>query len=356
MKEVYAELDVPVFKDFSLGQEMNLNGAVRRTDYSNSGTVYSWKVGADYTPVEGLRLRATRSRDIRAPNLFELFQGPVIFFQPGITDPVTGLSNLRVDTIDVGNPALRPERGDTLTLGAVFTPSALPGFSGSIDYYDVSMKDALALIGVQATINNCVAGDTIACARITRDASNNITLVRRQNINVASRRARGVDFDFSYAFQLGGGTARIRMIGSRLLKFVDVNQGITIDYTGNVSVLERDNPGPKWRGNLVATYDIGNFSFFAQERFLGAAKIRPPSAAASNYVDPHLPAVFYTDLTVTYKMPKVKAELFMTVNNIFDAKPPFIPSQLQPGLEVPTNFNFYNWEYRYFTAGVRYNF
>ena len=356
VKELYGEFVLPVFKQSSLGERLEINGAVRRTDYSNSGVVYSWKIGSDYSPVNGLRLRATRSRDIRAPNLFELFQGPLIFFQPGITDPVTGLSNLRIDTIDVGNPALRPERGDTLTLGAVFTPTALPGFSGSIDYYNVKMTDALALIGVQQTINNCAAGDTVACDRITRDASKNITLVRRQSINVASRKTRGIDFDFSYTFPIGSGTAKVRAIANHLISFVDVNQGVTIDYTGNVSVLDRDNPGPKWRGNLIATYEVGNFSIFAQERYIGAARIRPPSAAASNYVDPHLPAVFYTDMTLTYKIPSAKSEVFLTVNNIFDAKPPFIPSQLQPGLEVPTNFNFYNWEYRYFTAGVRVNF
>jgi outer membrane receptor protein involved in Fe transport len=356
VKELFGEFVLPVFKSSTLGESLELNGAIRRTDYSNSGIVYSWKLGADYSPMAGLRLRATRSKDIRAPNLFELFQGPVISFVPGIVDPVTGLKNLTLFTNTVGNPTLRPETGDTLTLGAVFSPPSLPGFSGSIDYYDVRIKNALALIGVQPTINNCAAGDSVACGRITRDPSGNITQVLIQNINVANRQTKGIDFDFSYAFQLGSGNARIRAIANRLIKFVDSNQGVTTDYTGNVSVLDKDNAGPKWRGNLIFTYDVGNFSLFAQERFIGAASIRPPSPAASNYVNPHLPAVFYSDVTLTYKMPKARAEVFLTVNNIFDAKPPFMPSQLQPGLEVPTNFNFYNWEYRYFTAGVRYSF
>src|SRR4029079_3150838 len=83
--ETYAEAQVPLTRDLSI------NGAVRRTHYSLSGTVYTWKAGATYVPFEGLRLRATRSRDIRAPNIAELFENGGSS-NTNVFDPVLGRS------------------------------------------------------------------------------------------------------------------------------------------------------------------------------------------------------------------------------------------------------------------------
>src|SRR5690606_34049907 len=68
VKEAYLETVVP------LGLGLEFNGAVRATDYSTSGYVTTWKLGATWAPIEDIRFRITRSRDIRAPNLNELFQ------------------------------------------------------------------------------------------------------------------------------------------------------------------------------------------------------------------------------------------------------------------------------------------
>jgi iron complex outermembrane receptor protein len=60
----------------------------RWTDYSTSGTVYTWKVGGTWdTPIDGVRLRAVTSRDVRAPNLSELFAAPVTTTLPNFTIP-----------------------------------------------------------------------------------------------------------------------------------------------------------------------------------------------------------------------------------------------------------------------------
>ncbi|MET0376933.1 MAG: TonB-dependent receptor, partial [Rhizorhabdus sp.] len=72
-KEAYAETVVPLLRDLSFAKNLELNAAGRVTDYSTSGTIWSWKAGLSYTPFDGLRLRGTRSRDIRAPNSSELF-------------------------------------------------------------------------------------------------------------------------------------------------------------------------------------------------------------------------------------------------------------------------------------------
>ncbi len=68
VKEGYLETAVPLAKDLPAARSLDLNGAVRLTDYDTSGSVTTWKYGATYEPLSWLRFRATRSRDIRAPN------------------------------------------------------------------------------------------------------------------------------------------------------------------------------------------------------------------------------------------------------------------------------------------------
>lgn len=139
VKEAFAELAVPILKDTPFFQELSLNGAARITDYSTSGTVKTWKVGATWKPVDDLLLRGTLSRDIRAPNLFELYAGA----QSGIGivndvqvrdasgNVVYGSGqNINVNSVISGNANLQPEIGRTLTLGGVLSPRFLPGFAG----------------------------------------------------------------------------------------------------------------------------------------------------------------------------------------------------------------------------------
>lgn len=352
VKEAFLEVSVPILKDSAIGS-LDYNGAVRRTDYKNSGVVHTWKTGANYEPIDGLRFRGTFSRDIRAPNLYELFQGAVTSFQPGVIDRVTGTVNVIATVRTVGNPDLRPEKADTFTAGVVYSPKFLSGFTGSVDYYKIDIAGAIAPISAQQTIDACALGDAEACARISRDSANNISQIVSQNINVASRKTSGIDIDLTYTRPAFGGQLTLRALGNRLLNFKDSNNGVVIDYTGNIGVAGQENAGPKWRGTFSLNYQLGNFSLFAQERIQGSAKIRAASPASSNYVDPNVRGVYYTDVTLTYKLPKQGIELFGTVNNLFNETPPFIPSQLQPGVALPTAFPYYGWEIRAFTFGIR---
>jgi outer membrane receptor protein involved in Fe transport len=127
--ETYAEAQAPLARGAKLARELSINGAVRRTTYSLSGTVYTWKLGGIWEPASLVRLRATRSRDIRAPNISELFENGGSS-NTNVFDPVLGRS-VQVREISAGNPNLKPEKADTLTVGAVFRP--LRGLSASVD-------------------------------------------------------------------------------------------------------------------------------------------------------------------------------------------------------------------------------
>src|SRR5690606_16204117 len=71
--EGYVEAIIPLARDAAFARLFDLNAAVRYAEYSTAGGQTAWKIGAVWEPADWLRLRTTRSRDIRAPALNELF-------------------------------------------------------------------------------------------------------------------------------------------------------------------------------------------------------------------------------------------------------------------------------------------
>jgi iron complex outermembrane receptor protein len=357
VKEGFVEAIVPVLKDMPFFHALDLNGAYRYTDYKNSGGVSTWKVGVSWSPFEDLRLRGTRSRDIRAPNLFELFAGPVNAFQPGLTDPFTGGTNIIAITRTQGNPDLQPERADTYTVGGVYTPSWLPGLSGSVDFYDINIKGALSSTSSQGTLNACFQNDQAACARISRDANQTIQQIVLLQINLNNRRVRGIDFDVSYNRSLGDGRLGVRALVNHAIDYIDTVGGISTQQAGFYNTSNQLTV-PKWRGNLSATYETGPYSFFVQERYIGSYT-QLPFLPGNVFAEPKIGAVFYTDLTLRVKMQgfwNSDFEFYGTVNNVFNRKPPFIGNRFAAGLGYPTAPALYDLDDRYLSVGVRAGF
>jgi hypothetical protein len=67
VKEAYAELNAPLLSDLPLINLLELNGAVRFSDYSTSGSTTTFKAGVNYKPFQDLRFRATFAEGFRAP-------------------------------------------------------------------------------------------------------------------------------------------------------------------------------------------------------------------------------------------------------------------------------------------------
>lgn len=356
VKEAFTEIIAPILKDVPFFNELTVTAAYRYTDYEFSGGVSTWKAGISWSPIEDLRVRGTRSRDIRAPNLFELFAGPVNSFTPGITDAATGQTNVLVITRTQGNSNLLPEKADTWTLGAVYTPTWLPGLSGSVDYYDIDIGGALSTTAVQGTLDACRQGDTEACSRVTRDANNNIQQVLLQQINLNSRKVRGLDFDLSYTTDVGEGRLGLRALVNHALEYTDT---IGIVQTRQAGFYNTANQLtiPKWRGNLSATYETGAFSLFVQERYIGGY-VQMPFLPGQIFAEPKIKSVLYTDITARVRTEGLgaKFEFYGTVTNVFGKKPPLIGNRFSAALGYPTAPGLYDLDDRYFTVGVRAQF
>lgn len=205
VKEGFIEINAPILKDTPGFRQLSLNGAARVTDYSTSGSVTTWKIGGIWQPVSDILFRATLSRDIRAPNLFELFAGD----QSGIgllTDPVTNTSQ-NVNTVTGGNPNLKPEIGKTLAIGGVLSPTFVPGLSLAVDYFRLRITGAIGTLSASQIVNNCYVNSAAPeCALITRASPTSFpSLIRIAAANIAFLKTSGIDFDLTYNTPLAGG-------------------------------------------------------------------------------------------------------------------------------------------------------
>lgn len=366
VNEVYAETVVPLAKDAPIAKTLDLNAAVRYTDYSTSGGVTTWKVGGSYEPFSDLRFRATRSRDIRAPNASELFATTSSITT--IRNPWTGVTE-QTTVVFSPSPSLRPEEADTLTVGAVISPSIAPGLRLSVDYYDIDIAGAISSFTAQAVADNCFgeiagAGAGFFCGFIDRTGTGAGTAVRAvdvQLLNVASLQARGFDFEASYRMPFRSGNLNTRLFGTYTQDLIfDDGTGTKATYNGAGviqtlgGVINRagqvggftsgQNNGatnaPEWVLNASVNYSDDRLSATLQGRYVGGGSIdnglvgpdspdynpASPISIADNRVDSR----FYMNLSGSYRL-NAAAEIYGAINNIGNVEPPF-PSTAVAGL------------------------
>jgi iron complex outermembrane receptor protein len=342
VKEGYAEVGVPIVKDLPFARAVDFNGALRRTDYSQSGGVTTWKYGVNWQVVDDLRLRLTRSQDIRGPNVLELFNAQTQTNQNALYKGAT----TQVTVIQSGNPTLQPEVARTLTYGGVYRPSWLPGFQASVDYYKIRIRDAIGSLGFQTIIDQCAAGNQLFCSQVTVN-TNGTLIVRSQGLNLNLVQTAGYDFEAAYVRPVMDGQLTLRVLGNHLTSSY-------LTAPGAAPLPDLKSPGSwPWRFNASARYSRDAWSVFVQERFLSKALIDPTKVEGVDVSLNRIPAQWYTDLTLTHKFSAwgKDQEAFFTVSNLFNKDPP-VSGGNPTTYSVPVNFA-YDVMGRYFSVGLR---
>ncbi len=369
VKEVFAEIAVPLAKDMPLFHSLEASGAARRTDYSTSGPVTTWKAGLTWEPTEALRIRGAISRDIRAPTLVELFatssSSRVLPF-----DPFTNVSQ-QADAFTRGNPNLVPEVGKTKTLGFVYRPEWAPRFGISVDYYDIAISGAVGSLTFGAILTDCFAsgGTAASCSNIVRPfpltnrtPANFPSGIFVQPLNLSFIDTRGIDLDMSYSFDLDSvfsgteGNIALRAVVGYVDRFRrQVTSTSVVQQLAGCTCGAADRGAiPKYKALLSANYTKGPFGVRLQTRVIGRLKTGPEV-----YVPDHIPMYYYYDATLNYKteIKGAQTEWFFTVNNLFNKVYPNFrgdPAQLaSPGAGIGTIPQVYDTMLRYFTLGVR---
>ncbi|MBT2186230.1 TonB-dependent receptor [Sphingobium nicotianae] len=347
VKEGYFETLVPLARDVSFAHSFDINGAIRYADYSTAGGQTTWKLGAVYEPVEGLRFRATRSRDIRAPAIYELFS-PGSTLAAGLT--VRGINANIPQNRSIGNPNLRPEVANTLTLGVVLQPSGIPGLRASVDYFRIDLRDAIDSLTAANIGNFCTAGQQLYCSFITFAPNGTPLSLAAPVQNIASFKSSGLDFALSYRMGLGGGSAlTTRFSGTYALH----NWINGVDRAGE-NGLGSLGAVPRFRGNLQETFDTGPLSLTAQLLYISKGNNDNTfnTIPALTINQNEIAAAAYVNLFSTIKIDE-RMEITASIDNLLNRDPPVSPYATQ-GQAV--NGQYYDKVGRAFEVGVRIKF
>ncbi|MES1984864.1 MAG: TonB-dependent receptor [Pseudomonadota bacterium] len=368
VKEAYVETIVPIFKG------MDFNGAFRITDYSTSGTVKTWKAGLTWQAIDDIKFRGTVSRDIRAPNLSELFA------------PGTGRTNTvnvpqangtvaanQFNESTVGNANLRPEVAKTYGAGVIVTPTFLPGLALSVDYYDITLKDAISSLTAQTLTDQCYLQNiAAACTFISTTGGRGVTTpglavtsIEIKPTNFVSVKTRGIDFEASYRRPAFGGNITLRALASRALELTTKN-GVTLDTD---SAGENTGSLPDWTYRLTAGYDNDSIAFqfvgrgvsggVYNNNYVVCSTDCPVSTADNRTINRNkIPGAFYLDFNTSYsfEVSNAKMQAFISIRNILNTDPVNVgngPTGNNTPAYPQTNRSLYDVLGRVFRMGVR---
>ncbi len=376
VKEAFAEVSVPLVGGLSFIHDLRATGAVRYSDYSTIGGVTTYAAGAEFAPVRDLRFRAQYQKAIRAPNIGELFAGvgnnfpaavdPCSNQQPaaGRTEAIrqacirsgvpagavfnfTPPGGTQVETQIGGNPNLTEEESDTYTIGAVFSPTFLRGFNATVDYFNITIDNAVGTFGggTANIINTCftiLGGDPASpfCQAIVRRPNGTIDFVRGTNANIASLKFEGVDFQLDYRttlpFSIQGDetAAAIIVRGTRNIKAQSQADPLAdivncVELYGN----RCGDPVPKWQVNSQLSLTSGPVGLSFQHRYLSKSfdnrQVRFPNPARNitrEFTPIDRPSSFIDDYhifdaSVNFDI-NDNFEMTLGVENVFDRDPP----------------------------------
>ncbi len=359
--DVFTEFQLPLVQGKPGVELLSIDGAFRYSDYDTGIQASTWKLGAEYAPTSDLRIRGSYQQATRAPNVLELFtaQGLNLFdddYDPCGLVPAGGTVGSQAlctatgvpaalygsDALNSpagqynfqqgGNPNLDPEEAETFTVGIVFTPSFMSGFTASVDYYSIDITDRIDIVDPTITLDLCYGqNDQAACGRINRSPGGSLWVsndgfVEGLNTNIGGQATSGVDLSAAYAFELASaGSLEFSVIGTYLLENETDPIGVAaevFDCAGQYG-LACNTPQPEWRHRARVQWST-NFgaTFTGTWRYYGSVDLFRNTA---DRVDASFDAENYFDLAGSYQILD-NTMLRFGVNNVLDNDPPLSAS------------------------------
>lgn len=328
--EAFGEIRIPILADMPFFHELSIEGAGRIADYNigNSGTVYTYNIGAVWAPVEDLRIRGSYARSVRIPTQSDLFAAPSQTFLNGLVDPCaqnninnnpnrvrncaaagvpvtevvngvtvpfTNVPSSGIRGLNGSNPNLSEERSDSYTVGFVAQPRFIPGLTLSVDYYNITIDNVIFSLAAQTIINQCYdnpsgidnpfcqaifrrpdgtfqgqANRNVGGTTVTYDVGPNDRSFISGPFNFAKQKTAGIDADISYTISDGNTRLNLRGVVSYVIRrdnFTDINTPTFRDQV----LLELGDP--RWAANFNVDLDFGKIDVGYRLRFLDKQSI-----------------------------------------------------------------------------------
>jgi outer membrane receptor protein involved in Fe transport len=336
--EAFFEANIPLLSGVAGAEVLEVDVAVRYSDYNTFGDTTNHKIGVRWVPFDGLMVRGTSSTAFRAPSTSDLFAGssdnsPEVvdpcFQNPTqfcIADgvPAAGFVPIgdQLSSTRGGNSDLQPEEADIFTAGLVYSPDFLEGLSLTLDYWDIEITSAISTLGEQLILNNCAATGE-HCDKITRFGvdsplyGNSIDIDDRTT-NVGGVESSGYDFNVRYTTDIEGGTLTFN-IDTTYYDTYDITQanGDVIENAGYFYRNSGDGNFPEWKTNADVRYSSDDWSAAWSIRYIG--EVDEPFSVASGFRTIDSQTVH--DARFSYFMDNMTATIGL--NNVFDEDPPY---------------------------------
>jgi iron complex outermembrane receptor protein len=358
--ELYLELAIPVLDN------LDFEAAVRYSDYSDiNESTTNPKFGVIYQPLDMLKLRASYSTGFRAPTMAQMYQGRTSNINTNMYDPCNPDNDANFssskpecvalgldpqysqnaiqsnDIIGGGNPDLKPEEAENMTLGLVLEP--IDNLSFTVDYFDIQQTNVV-FASSRYVIDQNLAGNPTYAGDVLR--SNNgtgfIQTINSPQNNIAARNISGFDFNANYAFETDIGDWRINFDTTLMDKF-EVQDTSTSPFRDIVGTYDPAFGSlPEYKANIQLDWSMGNY------RATWDANYNSEIEAAEDDV---MSATVFHNMQVGYFIDAIGTDLHVGMQNVFDKEPPFLKAN-----GTATDDNLYSFRGRFFYMGVKKSF
>jgi iron complex outermembrane recepter protein len=385
--EQFVEVRVPIMQERPGVHDLVFDTGFRRSDYSVSGKVNTHKFELQYAPLADFRFRGSFQRATRAPTLIELFNpqqigliqfgsdpcAPTPGRAPAATaeqcarsglDPAlyaAGVPQLvasQVTQLAGGNVGLTPETSNSYTIGVNFTPTFLPSFTGSIDYYQIKLKDGVGVFPANVILTSCLqTGDPVFCTQIVRNTQNGSLngptratggYIVQTALNLGKILYKGIDVQANYRLPINDrwGSLTVSLNGAYLDTYETTTApGVAAYDCAGLFGAVCQTVNPKWRHVVRTSWELpGKLSVSANWRYLGKVSLdqnesNPTLNLATfgvlNTFNAKIPAYNYLDLVGSWSF-RDDMSLRFGVNNVFDKNPPLVTSEIAAGGDANT--------------------
>ena len=403
VKEVFAELRIPIIQE-GFVHRFEVTGAARYSDYSLEavGGVWTYAAGAEFAPVPDITFRGQYQRAVRAPNVAELFAGAAINFPlatdpcarpEALTDPTirqlciaTGVPNpatnpnsllgqpglqlnVQIESALSGSPTLEEEVADTWTVGAVIRPSFIPRLNITVDYYNITIENAIATRGgganniLRLCYNVIQDVNSVFCQSVRRDPAGIISggqfSILEPNENVSLLETSGVDLQVDYSQPLGfsmtgAGESRLNFffLGTWVDEFNVTPTPILPDEVtecaGRFGVL-CDRVYPKWKWTSRFSLIDGPATISLRWRHLGS--VRDDDDGEDFFVE-RIGSYDLFDLSFAYDVSD-ELTINMGVNNLLDKDPPIMGDNQEQSNTWPSSYDVLGRDF-FISANLRF--
>lgn len=400
--EIFGEVIAPLVEGAPLVESLTLEAGVRSSDYSTTGSSFTWKAGSTWEVVPDWKLRGVYQVATRSPNIGELFFPVQVGLDNFATDPCAGaapvgnanlaaictaqgapggsiglITNPAAGQVNIttgGNPDLDVEQAETFTIGLIAQPAFLPNFTFSIDYFNIKVEDAVSEPSVGDILDGCFDASfnpgltfNASCALIGRnpvDGSLNgspadVPGVILQSSNLGAYETSGIDWSLAYMYETASiGTFDYSMNGTYTFenKFQATPVSENRDCLGYYST-NCGNIQPEVQFNQRLSWTQGNMVLSARHRYLSSTGIEPALAGSFLADFESIDAYNYVDVTGRYSLTS-NVDLTLTIDNVFDKEPPIVgndigPTSFNSGNTYPTVYDAIG---RTYTVAVRVRF